>query len=135
MAAEAHTIILNLKGSCHKIETQVNILRSKSGSSNFFQELLGLNSPEKEQQLLSSLQQVYNEEREMYLFVNGFTESLRKAINDVNNTLGPNGIMHSDNVPAAAGLLQQYSAIFDALETEAAQGRDQILELVDELSI
>lgn len=128
----ARDLIRNLKGSCRIIEARVHELDKKAGKSTFL-EFLGLDSTEREVEVRNALQNIYDEERQWYIVVDKMAENLRIAINEVSDALGPNGMMHANNVPTAALLLNEYAELFGHLELKAKQEADNIQELIDEL--
>lgn len=134
---EARNLIRSLKGSCHKIEMHVRHLEDEAGNklnSRDFLALFGLHSYAKSNEVKSALQNIYNDEREMYYMVDKLSESITKALNDVNNALAPNGLMHADYVPDAAKLLNDYAKLFGALQTDARNQANALETLVEELN-
>jgi hypothetical protein len=66
--------------------------------------------------------------------VDAICNNLRKAIDDVHQTLGGPGMIDPVKVPAAASLLKEYSGIFTTLEEQARQSFEEIRDLTVELS-
>jgi len=60
--------------------------------------------------------------------------NLKRAIDDVYDTLGGPGIIDPAKVPEAAELLRDYSEVFTRLEEEALQNYKEIRVLTQELS-
>ena len=136
-SVEVENLIRSLKGSCTKIIHHAEKLKREASSrinTNDILALFGLYSHERTRAVEEALQNVYNEEKEWYIVVGKMSTNITKAVNDVSNTLGANGMMHSDNVKAAALLLNDYAELFGALEIEARNQANEIQDLIDELN-
>lgn len=134
---ELENLIRQLKGSCSKIGAHADRLRSEAAARGFdhFLAFFGLHSHERTAAIEQALQDIYNEEKEWYIVVGALSNSISRAIKDVSDTLGAGGMMHADNVNAAATLLNNYAALFGALELEARSEANEIQELVDALNV
>jgi hypothetical protein len=127
-AAKVSSSLQELRGHCHAIEHHVHQLRQKANSLNLSKLLLlfGIDSAERDQEVVNALQKIYDEEMQGYLLVRSLSRALQDALNDIADALGPPGTASPTKVPQAAKLLGEYATAFSALET---QGNYLALEL------
>lgn len=59
---------------------------------------------------------------------------LERALEDVQNALGPAGSMYPKNIPHACTLLAEYGPHFSKMEVQAVVALDYIQELENELT-
>lgn len=105
--------INTLRGHCHIIKEHAGTLeeRAKKGGFNSLFNYLNIRSTEKESELANSLQYIYEEEIQICVTVENMSLAVRKAMEDIYNTLG-GASMSPKNVPLAAELLSKYQSIF-----------------------
>jgi hypothetical protein len=95
--------------------------------------MLGLNSPEREQELGKLLDRLAYEDFAVANSAERMLECLESALKDVQNALGPGAAMFPENVTAAAMLLSEYGPAFEAMEERAVAGIKEIRQLAAEL--
>jgi cell division protein ZapA (FtsZ GTPase activity inhibitor) len=120
-AAKVAASLHKLRGHCHTIDLHLKQLRKKAESLSLDKLLLllGINSAKREQEVVTALERISDEETQGYLLVTQLSTAVQKALEEVGNTLGPRGAWLPDNVPKAAVLLAEYAEAFGALETQA----------------
>lgn len=127
--------IETLRGHCHLIRDHANALSalaSKKGLHSLFN-LLGISSSEKEAELASRLQEIYDQEREIYLTVNRMSWAVKQAMENVQSELGGT-VMSPANVPKAASLLQKYRVRFNEFQSECLAASGDLKMLIHELT-
>ena len=127
--------IETLRGHCHLIRDHANALSalaSKKGLHSLFN-LLGISSSEKEAELASRLQEIYNQELEIYLTVNKMSWAVKQAMENVQSELGGT-VMSPANVPKAASLLQKYRVRFNEFQSECLATSGDLKMLIHELT-
>lgn len=125
----------DLRGHCSKIrEHAIHITgsASASGFSAIFHRL-GLNSPQREQELGQKLDKLAYEDFEVANSAQIMLRCLDDALKDVQDALGDHGAMYPENVPKAAALLSEYAQAFEKLEKPARTAADDIRTVVMEL--
>ena len=135
-AAGVRNQIEELRGHCHAIRQHADAMAKEaagSGLGSLFN-LLGIRSAKREQELAERLGQIYNEEMELYLTVDGMSRAVELAFKDVQNTLGPPGQMLDENVPAAAQLLGKYAVRFGALQSECLHAGTMLKQTIREVA-
>lgn len=132
-AAKVSDSLHQLRGHCHVIKTHVDRLHEKAKKLNINKILMlfGIDSSAREQEVLLSLEQIYDEEMQGYFLVSRLSRALQESLEDVGNALGPPGSMLPGNVPRAAALLGEYADAFTELETK---GNYLALELQQSIS-
>jgi hypothetical protein len=128
--------INTLRGHCHTIREHADSLeeRAKKGGFNSLFNFLNIRSTQKESELADSLQNIYEEEIQLCVTVENMSLAVRKAMEDIYNTLG-GASMSPKSVPLAADLLSEYQNIFREFQSNCvAVGGDlklAIHELTD----
>jgi hypothetical protein len=127
--------IETLRGHCHLIREHavaLSELASKKGLHSLFN-LLGISSSEKEAELASRLQEIYDQEREIYLTVNTMSWAVTQAMENVQGELGGT-VMSPANVPKAALLLQKYRVRFSEFQSECLAASGDLKMLIHDLT-
>ena len=127
--------IETLRGHCHLIKDHADALSemaSKKGLHSLFN-LLGISSSEKEAELASRLQEIYNEELEIYLSVDKMSWVVTQAMENVQSELGGT-VMSPANVPKAASLLQRYRVRFNEFQSECLAVSGDLKMLIHDLT-
>ena len=127
--------IETLRGHCHLIRDHADALSelaSKKGLHSLFN-LLGISSSEKEAELASRLQEIYNQEREIYLTVDKMSWAVTQAMENVQHELGGT-VMSPANVPKAASLLQKYRLRFSEFQSECLAASGDLKMLIHYLT-
>lgn len=127
--------IETLRGHCHLIREHAEALSelaSKKGLHSLFN-LLGISSSEKEAELASRLQEIYDQEREIYLTVNTMSWAVTQAMENVQGELGGT-VMSPANVPKAALLLQKYRVRFSEFQSECLAASGDLKMLIHDLT-
>jgi hypothetical protein len=122
----------DLRTHCHKVNdhaTRISHDATATGFARIFA-MLNLSSPQRELDLGRKLEQLANEDFNVANGAKTMVKALKLALDDVQNTLGPPGAMHEENIPAAASLLGQYSPHFRALQEEASAAATEIRDVV-----
>jgi len=135
-AMNIETQLDSLRGRCsiigeHSKELEKEVKKMKLTS---MLKLFGLNSDQKEQELSSALDKVYDEEMQFHNNVRNMRMILERSLDDIGQKLGQSGAMDAKNVPTAAKALGEYADYFSKLETEANYASLELQSLVDELS-
>ncbi|GAA3946105.1 hypothetical protein [Hymenobacter algoricola] len=133
---EIESLIRSLKGSCGKIVAHTERLKREAAPrfSNSFLALFGLHSAARAERVQQALGNICNEEQVLSIVVGRLSDSIHKAVSDVSDMLGPHGMMHADNVPQAAQLLNVYAGMFAELEMQAREQVEELQELIDKLN-
>jgi hypothetical protein len=120
-AAKVSSSLQALRGHCQVIKRHAETLRQRARSLNLSKLLLlfGIDSAKREQEVLTALQDIYDDEIHGYVLVDRLSRALQEALDDIGNALGPPGTALPANVPQAAVLLGEYAVAFGALETQA----------------
>lgn len=124
-----------LRGHCHVIRGHADALSnlaSKKGLHSLFN-LLGISSSEKEAELASRLQEIYNEEMEIYLTVIKMSWAVTQAMENVHSELGGT-VMSPANVPKAASLLQNYRVLFNEFQSHCLAASGELKMLIHDLT-
>lgn len=131
-AREVKNRIEILRGHCHKIKEYADRMTKTAsgvGLSSLFN-LLNVRSAEQETELADRLQQIYDEEQEFYLIVDGMSSAVEGAFEDVQRALGPPGAMIPENVPVAAKLLGEYAVKFGDLQSRCVYAAGELKEML-----
>jgi hypothetical protein len=130
---ESH--IDDLRTHCSKVREHGSKIGGETGVNGFTKifKLLGLNSPEREQKLGQTLDQLAYEDFAVANSAEIMLNCLTSALKDVQNALGDNGTMVTENIPKAAALLVEYGREFEMTEEIAQKAVKDIRELVKQL--
>jgi chromosome segregation ATPase len=118
-----------LKADCDKVRQLRDKLdsRTKSHSWGSMFELFGAKARERSQELHSALSNFYADDQRMIELLSHGLAMTERALLEVEDALGPPGMLNPYNVPIAAEVLGLYSMIYRARDTE-------LHSLADELS-
>ena len=127
--------IEDLRTHCSKVREHGAKIGGSATATGFTKvfTLLGLNSPEREQELGEQLDKLAYEDFAVANSAEKMVDCLERALGDVQNALGDGGLMHPDKVPNAATLLAEYGPEFERMEERAAKAVKEIRDLVSEL--
>jgi hypothetical protein len=103
-----------LKGKCDKARQLRDKLDARTGSrawGSMFG-LLGAKAEARSAELSGALSQFYADDQMMIEHVTAMLRLAERAIEDVNNSLGPPGIANPYHLPTAAALLGSYATLF-----------------------
>lgn len=123
----AEEMIKSLKGHCTIIRHHAEAIAQNK--SQTFWNIIGLHSPEKEDELAQKLHTIYDDEMSFHSTVYQMAKSINIAINDVSDAIETNGMMMSANVPLAAQKLLEYKVVFRELEDESKNTAAEIADL------
>ena len=127
--------IEDLRTHCSKIRKHGEMIGGEATTKGFTKvfTFLGLNSPQREQELGRQLDQLAYSDFNVANSAGEMLDCLEKALKDVQNALGVGRSMHSDNVPAAAALLAEYGPEFEQMEEQAGAAVKETRALAAEL--
>jgi len=122
----------DLRTHCGKIRDHSQRIVGEATATGFIKlfSLLGLNSPEREEQLGRQLDKLAYEDFAVANSAAKMLDCLVAALKDVQNALGISGAMYPENVPNAAALLAEYGSEFEKTEEHAAEAVKDVRELV-----
>ena len=87
----------------------------------------------KEAELSSLLQEIYSQEREIYLTVNTMSWAVTQAMENVQSEPGGT-VMSPANVPKAASLLQKYTVRLNHFQSECLAASGDLKMLIHDLA-
>lgn len=125
----------DLRGHCSKIREHAMKLTDSAtvdGFARLFAKL-GLRSPERERDLGEKLDRLAYEDFAVANSAMQMERCLDMALNEIQNSLGNKGVMHEENVPKAAALLDEYARAFAPLEASARTAANEVQELINTL--
>jgi len=125
----------DLRTHCSKVREHAGSVAKGYGVPAYVRifRFLGLDSPEREEELAEQLVHLANEDFQVANSAQRMLKCLNSALKDVQNALGEGGAMYPENIPAAAALLAEYGPHFQKMEDRATEAVKAIRELVQEL--
>jgi hypothetical protein len=134
-AAHLREHIDDLRTHCSKIREHAMSISGSATAAGFAMlfKLLGLNSPEREQELGKQLDKLAYEDFAVANSAEQMLDCLESALKDVQNALGDRGSMYPEKVPVAAALLAEYGPEFEKMEERAVEAVKNIRGLMKEL--
>lgn len=114
------TNIGNLKANCEKVRILRDKLdaRTKTRVWGSMFGLLGAKAKKRSLELHGVVSNFYADDQRMIDHITATLALAERAIEDVNNSLGPAGTMNPYNLPSAAALLGMYATLFQAPNVE-----------------
>jgi hypothetical protein len=125
----------DLRTHCSKVRAHASRISGEATATGFAKifGLLGLNSPEREEELGVRLDRLAYEDFALANSAEQMLKCLEDALRDVQNALGDGGSMLPENVPRAAALLAEYGPEFEKMEECASDAAKETRDLVTEL--
>lgn len=119
--------IRDLKGSCEKVRRVRDSLDAKAGHGwgSLFG-LLGQKAEDRRSELISPVSNFYADDQRIIEMIESLLKMSQAALDEVDAELGPPGVAHAYNIPAAAATLRVYAAVFKESDRE-------LLALIDTL--
>ena len=126
----------DLRSRCSKIRDHGKRIAGQATAAGFakFFNLLGLGDTEREVQLGIQLDKLSYQDFDAANAAELMVECLELALWEVQDTLGSNGLMLPEGVPAAAALLAQYGRAFEEMEEGATVISKEIRLLAEDLT-
>jgi len=134
-AYHLETHIEDLRTHCSKVRKHSSNISGGCGVDAFKKlfNILGLRSETRELELAQTLDQLAYEDFAVANSAEIMLQCLTDALQDVQNTLGDNGTMETENITRAASLLAEYGEEFESTEEQAHEATKIIRELVKQL--
>lgn len=128
--------IRKLKADCEKVRALRDKLdaRTETRSWGSLFGLLGAKAQQRTLELHGTLSNFYADDQRMIELFRQTLELAEKGIKDVEDALGPPGMVNPYNVPAAAAILRTYAVLFDAPQNELHRLADVLSEARTALS-
>ncbi len=125
----------SMRGHCHIIEQHVNIIRDNADPKGLraIAAVLGLHSGEKENQLADAIEGIYNEELQYMLGVNAMAHAIKTTLHEVQNELGPAGMIDPKRIPLAAAVLGEYAQAFEQLQARCNHNALELQTSINQL--
>ncbi|MEO0912442.1 MAG: hypothetical protein AAFY59_05555 [Pseudomonadota bacterium] len=125
----------SMRGHCSIIAKHAEKIREEAIPTGLtsLAAALGLHSAEKEEELADALSQIHNEELQYHTGVNAMAFAVKTTLGDVQNALGPAGMIDPANVPTAAALLGEYATAFAELEARCNHNALELQASIDAL--
>jgi len=122
--------IRELKADCDKVRQLRDKLdtRTKSHSWGSMFELFGAKARERSQELHSALSNFYADDQRMIELLSHGLAMTERALVEVEDALGPPGMLNPYNVPVAAEVLGLYSMIYRTSDNDLHSLADELSE-------
>lgn len=131
-ALEVRDQLESMRGHCHIIHQHADRMKEKAGSRGLFS-LIGIDSRARADELQAALEEIYNDEIAYHMTMSAMSEAVHRALDAVQDSLGPAGAMDPTNVPDAAEVLGAHADAFAGLESTCNYEARRIQRVLDEL--
>ena len=127
--------INSMRGHCSVIAGHASHIREHADPRGLttIAAVLGFHSAEKEHELATALQNIYNEEMQYHLGVYAMADAIRTSLQAIQDELGPPGAINPDNVPNAAVALGEYATAFAEIESKCKRNAKELQTSIDSL--
>lgn len=125
----------SMRGHCSVIEEHAEAIRKNADPKGLtsLAAALGFHSADRERELATALEGIYNEEMQYHFGVYEMANAVKAALKAVQDTLGPAGAIDPSKVPDAAAVLGEYATAFGQLETVCNYNFLQLQASIDAL--
>jgi hypothetical protein len=134
-ALEVRDQLETMRGHCHVIREHAASMEKTADSFSLRSlfSLIGVDSRERQDELRAALEEIYNDEMAYHATMSAMSDAVHRALEAVQDALGPSGAMDPVNVPIAAEVLGAHADAFAGLESTCNYEARRIQRVLDDL--